>query len=59
VINWLRDLSDGFIKFDEDLMKKLPVQLSSRKPTGKKDKKSADVISAKQKPFFIGKTEQV
>ncbi len=59
VINWLRDLSDGFIKFDEDLMKKLPGPIIIKETKPEKGLKSADVISAKQKPFFIGKTEQV
>ncbi|NMC45317.1 MAG: glycine cleavage system aminomethyltransferase GcvT [Chloroflexi bacterium] len=59
VINWLRALSDGFIKFDEDLKKKLPGPIIIKETEPVKGWKPVDAISTKQKPFFIGKVKQI
>ncbi len=57
VVNWLRALSDGFIKFDEDLKKKLPGPIIIKETEPVKGWKPVDAISTKQKPFFIGKVK--
>ncbi|MEN8242472.1 MAG: glycine cleavage system aminomethyltransferase GcvT [Chloroflexota bacterium] len=51
---WLRDLSDGFIKFDNDLLKKLPGQVVivevEAEPFNAEDQSPV----ADGKPFYIG-----
>ncbi len=50
---WLRALSDGFVKFDGDLRKRLPgpVYISECEPTKAKEGSQKDLV----KPFAIGK----
>jgi glycine hydroxymethyltransferase len=54
---WLRDLSDGFIHFDEDLRKKLPGQILIEEVEEKQIKAEAQISAADIKPFFIGMPE--
>lgn len=53
VASWLRDLSDGYVKFDSDLLKKIPgpvwVKISNDEIA------SADMLPGpSKKPFYIG-----
>jgi glycine hydroxymethyltransferase len=54
VAAWLRDLSDGYVRFDPDVTRRIPgpvlVQLSPAAPVAAA---SGDPVSA-DKPFFIG-----
>jgi len=58
--NWLRGLSDGYIKFDSDLLKKLPgpviVKASSADPVQKNcaDEPVLSPSRGSVKPYFIG-----
>ncbi|HSF81010.1 MAG TPA: serine hydroxymethyltransferase [Anaerolineales bacterium] len=60
---WLRDLSDGYVTFDDDLLRKLPgpvtVQESSAQPEPKdcKDVPVLDRARGSEKPYFIGMPE--
>jgi glycine hydroxymethyltransferase len=53
VTAWLRDLSDGYVAFDQDVLKKLPgltvVQVSDAQPV-----KPLDGEKIAPKPYFIG-----
>jgi glycine hydroxymethyltransferase len=51
---WLRNLSDGYIKFDDDLMLKVPgpVRIEDM-PTGTPDKTKND-LTENRKPYYIG-----
>jgi glycine hydroxymethyltransferase len=55
---WLRDLSDGFVAFDDDPLRKLPgpvlVQVSNEGVSDIPAKTSIDL----QKPYFIGRLAQ-
>ncbi len=55
-ITWLRDLSDGFIRFDKDPARKIPGPFSVRKveqqPLSTKSINTEDIYST-TKPFFI------
>jgi glycine hydroxymethyltransferase len=54
---WLRDLSDGYIQFDEDLRKKLPGQIVIEEvEEAQFEVKSENPIS-ETKPFYIGMPE--
>jgi glycine hydroxymethyltransferase len=53
VAAWLRDLSDGFIRFDDDLRMKLPGPVFISETIGIKGNES--VISEFEKPYAIGK----
>ena len=57
VATWLRDLSDGFIKFDEDLRKKLPGQVVISEVEADKFKVNDQSPIADSKPFHIGMAE--
>jgi glycine hydroxymethyltransferase len=54
VAAWLRDLSDGYINFDEDLLRKVPgpvlVEESHKKITGN----VKGEFTGQHKPYFIG-----
>ncbi len=54
VAAWLRDLSDGFIKFDDDLVRKVPgpvwIMESQQKAVQAMDGEQVD----KKKPYYIG-----
>ncbi len=50
---WLRDLSDGYVAFDDDVLRKLPGPVSIM--PGKAAQVSlAEVQPAQEKPYFIG-----
>ena len=53
---WLRDLSDGYVKFDDDLLRKVQGPVWVRQSTQKADALPAkDVdVSGNSKPWFIG-----
>jgi glycine hydroxymethyltransferase len=52
---WLRDLSDGFINFDEnDLLKKVPGPISVRESDSKADGEVLGNPIAIRKPYYIG-----
>ena len=55
VATWLRDLSDGFVGFDDDPLKILPgpVWVVESIP---EDKPDFVALNAMEKPYFIGKT---
>ncbi len=61
--SWLRDLSDGYIAFDDDFLKKLPgavvVKESVKDPLPKdcKDKPVLAPTHGTEKPYFIGITQ--
>ncbi len=56
VANWLRDLSDGYIQFDDDLLRKIPGPVWVRES----DENSGPMVAGDpiggQKPYFIGIT---
>jgi glycine hydroxymethyltransferase len=52
--SWLRDLSDGFIIFDEDLMKRIPGPFIVKPGFKSQPGKIKDMDSANSKPYFIG-----
>ena len=56
VAAWLRDLSDGYVAFDDDLLRKLhgPVVVLNS-TTGAETEVKGDPIGAR-KPYFIGQT---
>lgn len=55
-INWLRNLSDGFIYFDEDLLKKLPGPITiSESEAAFAELTQIETDAGIRKPYFIGK----
>ncbi len=54
--NWLRALSDGFVHFDKDLMKKLPGPILVSETKSPEKAKSISPPNSHQKPYFIGDT---
>lgn len=55
-INWLRDLSDGFVYFDKDLLKKLPGPFIIEEVQSIEKAKEVSSTNSMQKPFFIHST---
>ena len=55
---WLRDLSDGYIKFDEDLSRKLPGPIAVMETPELAVSKADSNSSSNYKPFFIGIQKQ-
>lgn len=55
---WLRDLSDGYIKFDDDLERKLPGPISVRSTQSYPPGTVASDTDGKYKPYFIGISSQ-
>lgn len=53
VANWLRALSDGFVYFDKDLVKKLPGPIIVRETALSDNGKAITPSSKDQKPFYI------
>jgi glycine hydroxymethyltransferase len=51
---WLRDLSDGYIKFDDDIQKKLPGPISVRPIESTPPGKVATDTDGKFKPYYVG-----
>jgi glycine hydroxymethyltransferase len=54
---WLRDLSDGYIKFDDDLLKKLPGQVVIAEVKAEQFSAKDTAEIAESKPFYIGMPE--
>ncbi len=56
VATWLRDLSDGYVDFDSEIIRKLPglVSVTTLAYEGKIESSSEPTIDL-QKPYFIGK----
>jgi glycine hydroxymethyltransferase len=55
---WLRDLSDGFIRFDEDLLRKLPGPIAIE-PCSDPDKIDPNANIEITKPYFISGGDSV
>jgi len=53
VAAWLRDLSDGYVAFDEDEQKKLPGPVSVKGSSQKVDSDAGESFGIR-KPYFIG-----
>jgi len=54
--NWLRDLSDAFIKFDDDLLKRLPGPIIIKQSPVKNEIIIKDKMADSKKPYFIGES---
>lgn len=54
---WLRGLSDGFVKFNDDLFRKLPGPVSVVESQNKADPVSKGDPIAADKPYYIGMAE--
>jgi len=52
--NWLRALSDGFVRFDDDLKKKLPGPVIVAESAPVAGLQTVKHTTTNQKPFFIG-----
>lgn len=52
--NWLRDLSDAFIQFDNDLLKRLPGPIVIKQSPKVEIVKNQNSYSLSLKPYFIG-----
>jgi glycine hydroxymethyltransferase len=51
---WLRDLSDGFIQFDDDLLRKLPGPVSVKESQAEPNLPKKDEENTTDKPYYIG-----
>ncbi|MEE9187787.1 MAG: serine hydroxymethyltransferase [Anaerolineales bacterium] len=51
---WLRDLSDGYVAFDDDVLRKLPGPISIRPATGVQPGEISADQDRKYKPYYIG-----
>jgi glycine hydroxymethyltransferase len=51
---WMRALSDGFIEFDDDLLKKLPGPVSIEETEAEEFPSTSDDPECATKPYFIG-----
>ena len=58
--DWLRALSDGFVHFDADVLRRLPGPIRVEESAGPAAAASADaaVVEAAPKPYYIGITAQ-
>ena len=52
--NWLRDLSDAFIQFDDDLLKRLPGPIIIKQSPVIEKFENLNKISISTKPYFVG-----
>lgn len=59
VSSWLRDLSDGYIAFDEDLFRRLPGPVSITEKSAGKTIKLIKDESINLKPYFIGISDRL
>ena len=58
VVTWLRALSDGYVAFDEDLLRKLPGPIRvSESPQADRFAGAGDPVD-RRKPYFVGSTDQ-
>jgi len=51
---WLRDLSDGYVAFDDDPTRKIPGPVWVAPSKESKDVSESEEFSSSQKPYFIG-----
>ena len=51
---WLRDLSDGFVAFDDDVLRKLPGVVSVKQDKAAVGKDAIIESNGEYKPYFIG-----
>lgn len=54
VATWLRDLSDGFIAFDPDVLRKLPGPISVRESSESPSPAAKSPDNGMAKPYFVG-----
>jgi len=54
VANWLRDLSDGFVKFDDDLLRKVPGPVWVKEPVKGERIEVPGEPAAASKPWAVG-----
>jgi glycine hydroxymethyltransferase len=54
VATWLRDLSDGFVRFDDDLTRKLPGPVGVEESDGPSPEPQAGELDGSRKPYFVG-----
>jgi glycine hydroxymethyltransferase len=54
VAAWLRDLSDGYIAFDEDLLRKIPGPVIVKDASARPEPVVEGDANAHSKPYFIG-----
>ncbi|MBI3159289.1 MAG: glycine cleavage system aminomethyltransferase GcvT [Chloroflexi bacterium] len=54
VATWLRDLSDGYVKIDDDLLRKLPGPISIKESEQPADAAKGKPEKGDTKPYFIG-----
>ncbi len=55
---WLRDLSDGYVAFDDDLLRKVPGPVWVRQSSQTPDSIKSGVIIETEKPYFVGIAER-
>lgn len=51
---WLRELSDGYVKFDPDVLRRLPGPIYINESKEINTKSSSKGISNSEKPYFVG-----
>ena len=51
---WLRDLSDGFVKFDEDLLRRIPGPITVKEVDAQPILTAEGEGAFPQKPFYVG-----
>ena len=51
---WLRDLSDGYVAFDDDPLRKLPGPVVVSKVSAEAPVPSAESATSRDKPYFVG-----
>ncbi|MGB3701556.1 MAG: hypothetical protein WA997_09815, partial [Anaerolineales bacterium] len=55
---WLRDLSDGFVEFDNDVLRKLPGPVSIRAMEAAPIGEGSEINTGEFKPYYIGSENQ-
>ncbi len=55
-ITWLRDLSDGYIAFDADPLRRLPGPITIQEAVSVKAIQSDSTLAPANKPYYIGST---
>ncbi|MGB5843496.1 MAG: glycine cleavage system aminomethyltransferase GcvT [Anaerolineales bacterium] len=58
VAAWLRDLSDGFVEFDNDVLRKLPGPVSIRAMEAAPIGEGSEINTGEFKPYYIGSENQ-
>jgi glycine hydroxymethyltransferase len=57
VVTWLRDLSDGYVFFDDDLLRKVPGPIWVKSVSEQYGMETSNDPISNSKPYFIGITE--